>query len=122
PGAFRLEHLVEKPHAADAPSRLALTGAYLLSPSIFDAIRATPPGPRGEVELTDALDRLAQREPMVGVVTEGLRYDTGTPPLWLETNVRFALRDPLYRSRLLRVMREEGALVPPSPTAATARF
>jgi UTP--glucose-1-phosphate uridylyltransferase len=120
PGVIRLEKLVEKPRAADAPSRLALTGAYLLSPSIFDAIRETPPGPRGEVELTDALDRLARREPMVGVVTEGLRYDTGTPPLWLETNMRFALRDPLYRSILLRVLREEGVMVS-SPTPSTPR-
>jgi UTP--glucose-1-phosphate uridylyltransferase len=107
---FRVERLVEKPQAIDAPSRLALTGAYLLSPSIFDAIRETPAGPRGDVELTDALDRLARREPMVGAITDGTRFDTGTPPLWFETNVRFALHEPLYRELLLRTLREEGLL------------
>jgi UTP--glucose-1-phosphate uridylyltransferase len=123
-GVLQVEHLVEKPHPSEAPSRFAVTGAYVLSPSIFDAIRRTPPGRRGEVELTDALNRLATQEPMVGVVSEGERYDTGTPHLWLETNVRFALRHPEYRDRLLRVFQEEGVLAaehvaapaPPSPS------
>jgi UTP--glucose-1-phosphate uridylyltransferase len=114
---FLIDRLVEKPRAFDAPSRLALTGAYLLSPSIFDAIRETPPGARGEVELTDALDRLARREPMLGAITEGTRFDTGTPPLWFETNVRFALHHPLYRELLLRALREEG-LLPTGPAPA----
>lgn len=107
PGVLRIERLVEKPRPSDAPSRYALTGAYLLSPSIFQAIRETPPGRRGEVELTDALDRLVGRETVVGVVTRGTRYDTGTPALWLETNMRFALRDPEYREGLLRIVGEE---------------
>jgi UTP--glucose-1-phosphate uridylyltransferase len=119
-GVLRVDKLVEKPRASEAPSRLALTGAYLLSPSIFDAIRATPLGPRGEVELTDALDWLAAREPVVGAVTEGARFDTGTPPLWFETNVRFALRDPDYRDRLLRILREEGIIVPAPESAGSS--
>jgi|HubBroStandDraft_1064217.scaffolds.fasta_scaffold11265_2 UTP--glucose-1-phosphate uridylyltransferase len=108
PRILRVEHLVEKPTLAEAPSRFAATGAYLLSPSIFDAIRETPPGRRGEVELTEALNRLAKREPVIGSVGQGTRYDTGTPPLWLQTNLRFALRDPEYREPLLRVLREQG--------------
>ena len=106
PGVVRIDRLVEKPSPVDAPSRLALTGAYFLSPSVFGAIRETPPGRRGEVELTDALDRLAGREPMVGVVVSGKRYDTGTPLQWLETNVRFALRNPEYRSVLRSIIDE----------------
>jgi UTP--glucose-1-phosphate uridylyltransferase len=117
PGILRINRLVEKPKPIDAPSRFALTGAYLLSPSIFGAIRETPPGRRGEVELTDALDRLVAREPVVGAVTRGTRFDTGTPPLWLETNVRFALRDPEYRERLIRILRDEGWTPPPRTTS-----
>jgi UTP--glucose-1-phosphate uridylyltransferase len=116
PGVLKIEHLVEKPLPSEAPSRFAVTGAYVLSPSIFDAIRETPPGRRGEVELTDALDRLATREPVVGVISQGERYDTGTPPLWFETNVRFALRNPDYRDRLLRLLQEE-RLLAPEPTS-----
>jgi len=94
PTALRVERLVEKPRPQDAPSRLALTGAYWLSARIFDCIRETPPGRRNEVELTDALQRLADREPVIGVVIDGRRFDTGTPLLWFETNLRFGLRDP----------------------------
>jgi UTP--glucose-1-phosphate uridylyltransferase len=109
PDVMRIEHLVEKPRLSEAPSRYAVTGAYFLSPSIFDAIRETPPGRRGEIELTDALDRLASRERVVGVVTQGTRYDTGTPALWFETNVRFAMRSADHRERLLRIIEEERA-------------
>lgn len=119
PGVLRIERLVEKPRPSEAPSRFALTGAYLLSPSIFQAIRETPPGRRGEVELTDALDRLARTETVVGVVTRGTRYDTGTPALWLETNMRFALRDREYRERLLRIVEEESGAPPSKPSAAS---
>lgn len=108
PGVLRVQELVEKPRPTEAPSRFAITGAYLLSPSIFDSIRATRPGARGEIELTDALRHLASREPVIGAVTTGLRFDTGTPPLWFETNVRFALRRTEYRDRLFRLLHEEG--------------
>jgi UTP--glucose-1-phosphate uridylyltransferase len=111
-GILKIDRLVEKPRPAEAPSRFAMTGAYLLSPSIFDAIRDTPLGRRGEVELTDALNRLAGGESVIGAVTTGARYDTGTPGLWFETNVRLGLRDPEYRERLLRVLREEGVSSP----------
>jgi len=108
PGVVRVERLLEKPSIADAPSRLALTGAYFLSPSVFSAIRDTPAGRRGEIELTDALQRLALREPMVGLLLAGRRYDTGTPAQWLETNVRFAARDPESRRTLRSILDESG--------------
>ncbi len=117
PGALRVERLVEKPKAEDAPSRYALTGAYWLSPRIFDCIRSTPAGRRNEVELTDALQKLADQEPVIGVVIDGRRYDTGTPLLWFETNLRFGLRDPEYRAALERVVAERGS----APTSSTER-
>jgi UTP--glucose-1-phosphate uridylyltransferase len=106
PTILRIDRLVEKPPANEAPSRFALTGAYWLSAHIFDSIRQTPPGRRQEVELTDALQHLADREPVLGVVIQGRRYDTGTPLLWFETNLRFGLRDPAYRAALDRVLSE----------------
>lgn len=108
-GVVLVDRLVEKPTLAEAPSRWALTGAYFLSPAIFAAIHETAPGRRGEVELTDALNRLAAREPMVAVSIRGRRYDTGTPALWLETNLRFALRSEELRDRMLAVVREESS-------------
>jgi UTP--glucose-1-phosphate uridylyltransferase len=108
PGVYRLDRMVEKPTVADAPSSLALTGAYYLSSSIFAAIHATPPGRKGEVELTDALDRLSRTEEVYGLEFQGRRYDTGTPLLWLETNLRFALRRPDMREMVSRVLRDLG--------------
>ncbi|MGC2288626.1 MAG: UTP--glucose-1-phosphate uridylyltransferase [Thermoplasmata archaeon] len=106
PHVIRIERLVEKPRVADAPGDTALTGAYYLTPAIFDAIRGTPPDAKGEVQLTDALVRLLATEGVYGLVFQGRRYDTGTPLLWLEANVRFALNDPLYRDRLTEIFLE----------------
>jgi UTP--glucose-1-phosphate uridylyltransferase len=112
---LRIDRLVEKPTPADAPSQFAMTGAYWLSPKIFQYIRATPQGKRGEVELTDALQRLADKEPVLGVVIDGRRFDTGTPLLWFETNLRFGLRDASYRAALDRILQERS--LPTAPQA-----
>ncbi len=114
PGVFRLDRLVEKPRASEAPSSLAITGAYYLQPSIFAAIRDTPPGRNGEIQLTDALNRLVQREEVYGCVFAGHRLDTGTPLLWLEANLRYALRIPEFREMVERVVRENDSDRPPS--------
>jgi UTP--glucose-1-phosphate uridylyltransferase len=106
PRVIRIEKMVEKPKPADAPGDSAMTGAYYLTPAIFDAIRATPADAKGEVQLTDALARLVATEGVYGLVFEGRRYDTGTPALWLEANVRFALNDPAYRDRLIEIFEE----------------
>ncbi|MFZ0830950.1 MAG: UTP--glucose-1-phosphate uridylyltransferase [Thermoplasmata archaeon] len=103
---LRIERLVEKPRIADAPGDTALTGAYYLTPTIFEAIRSTPPDAKGEVQLTNALVRLIATEGVYGLIFEGRRYDTGTPLLWLEANVRFALNDPAYRDRLTAIFQE----------------
>jgi UTP--glucose-1-phosphate uridylyltransferase len=113
---LRVDRLVEKPSPADAPSQFAWTGAAWLSPRIFEYIRQTPPGKRGEVELTDAFQRLADHEPLLGVVIEGRRFDTGTPLLWFETNLRFGLRDAAYRQALDRVLQERA---PPATSSET---
>jgi UTP--glucose-1-phosphate uridylyltransferase len=103
---IRIERLVEKPKIADAPGDTALTGAYYLTPAIFEAIRGTPPDSKGEVQLTDALRRLIATEGVYGLVFEGRRFDTGTPLLWLEANLRFALNDPAYKDRLIEIFQE----------------
>ncbi len=73
--------LVEKPDPADAPSNYAIIGRYVLDPHVFDILRKTEPGRGGEIQLTDALQQLAQDEkvggPVHGVVFKGRRYDTG---------------------------------------------
>ena len=59
-GLYRVERMVEKPSAEDAPSNLAIIGRYILTPDIFDIIRETEPGASGEIQITDALQRQAR--------------------------------------------------------------
>ncbi len=104
PGVFRCERLVEKPTLADAPSHLAVTGAYVLTPEIFPAIDRTPPGLNGEVQLTDALQLLARERPVYATTFTGTRYDIGDRFLWLKANIEFAMRIPELRDRLRPVL------------------
>ena len=83
--------LVEKPAPDEAPSTLAIIGRYVLAPEVFDALRATPPGRGGEIQLTDAIQALAAAgEPVHGVLFDGRRYDTGDKQEYLRAVVRLA--------------------------------
>lgn len=104
PGLYRCERLVEKPALRDAPSRLGITGAYVLTPDIYSAIDRTEPGVNGEVQLTDALQLLAREKSVYGVTFQGSRYDIGDRYLWIKTNLEFAMRNPELRKRLRPVL------------------
>ena len=90
----RIAGSVEKPDPDDAPSNLAIIGRYVLHPAVFDVLEDTPPGRGGEIQLTDALQTLAQREGegggVRGVVFRGRRYDTGDRLDYLKAVVRLA--------------------------------
>jgi UTP--glucose-1-phosphate uridylyltransferase len=92
-GVVRVTTLVEKPSPADAPSRLAVAARYVLTPGIFDCLDTIGPGKNGEVQLTDALRLLCQREPVHGIVLQSPRHDVGNPVDWLRTNLIFAAAD-----------------------------
>ncbi|HEY8489842.1 MAG TPA: UTP--glucose-1-phosphate uridylyltransferase GalU [Dehalococcoidia bacterium] len=89
---YRVRGLVEKPAPEEAPSDLAIVGRYVLTPGIFQAIRETPPGRGGEVQITDALARLLAREPIYARAFRGERYDTGRPFGFVRANIELALR------------------------------
>ena len=87
--------LVEKPPAETAPSTLAIIGRYVLPPEIFDALRTTEPGAKGEIQLTDAMQQLAHAGvPVHGVVFRGRRYDTGNGLDYMKSVVQLAQRHP----------------------------
>ncbi len=91
---YEVEDMVEKPKPAAAPSDLAIIGRYILPPTIFPALQATRPGAGGEIQLTDAIRSLLNKERIVGYEFEGVRYDAGTKLGFLEANIAFALKDP----------------------------
>ncbi len=89
---WALTDVVEKPDPEVAPSSLAVIGRYVLSPTIFDALRETAPGSGGEIQLTDGIRALIHRgEPVHGVVFRGRRYDTGDRLDYLKAVVRLAV-------------------------------
>jgi UTP--glucose-1-phosphate uridylyltransferase len=88
--------IVEKPQPEDAPSNLAVIGRYVLTPEIFDALAETPPDAGGEVQLTDALNLLAQAQAVYAYVFEGVRYDIGKKLDYLRATIELAIdRDDL---------------------------
>jgi UTP--glucose-1-phosphate uridylyltransferase len=90
----RLRQLVEKPPVDRAPSDLAIAGRYVFTPAIFDCIDATGRGVGGEIQLTDAMSLLAQREPMYALAWRAKRYDIGNRVEYAKCFIDFALRRP----------------------------
>lgn len=91
-GVYKVKELVEKPPVGEAPSNIAILGRYIISPAIFDILEHTKPGKGGEIQLTDGLRELAQKEAMYAYIFEGKRYDVGDKQGFLEATVEFALR------------------------------
>ena len=89
---MRVSDMVEKPTLEEAPSRMAVLGRYIISPAIFSLLSETKPGKGGEIQLTDALKVLAQREAVYAYNFEGKRYDLGDKLGFLQATVEFALR------------------------------
>lgn len=87
----KLTTLVEKPDPSVAPSNLGIVGRYLLTPSVFDAIGQTTAGYGGEIQITDALQRMAANEGMYAYRFSGQRFDTGRPLGLLKASIAVGL-------------------------------
>ena len=103
---LKIEELVEKPHPDDAPSDWGISGTYVLTPRIFDCLKRTPPDPRGELQLTDALRLLKEEEPVYGYMFDGRRYDIGTKLDWFRAHLELTLMRDEFRGPLMRFMKE----------------
>jgi len=90
---LKISGMVEKPKAENAPSNLAVTGRYLLTPEVFDCLERTPPGRGGEIQLTDALLMLANEQGLYGLIYEGKSYDAGDKLGFLKATVEMALKN-----------------------------
>jgi UTP--glucose-1-phosphate uridylyltransferase len=87
----RVRSIVEKPAPEEAPSNLAAIGRYVLTPEIFDCLRRTQPGVGGELQLTDAINLLAQEQAVYAYVFEGGRFDVGNKIDYLKATVELAI-------------------------------
>ena len=106
PNLWSVHGLVEKPEIGQAPSRLALPGRYVFAGEIFDDLRQTRPGRGGEIQLTDAMTRLARRAGMLATVIDARRFDAGDKLGYLMANVELGLRHPQIGAAFAQYLRE----------------
>ena len=103
---YQVLSLVEKPEPKDAPSNLAIVGRYILTPEIFGMLEKTAPGKGGEIQLTDGLRLLLEKQPIYAYQFEGIRYDTGMPLGFLKASVEFALNRPDIGAKFREYLRQ----------------
>jgi UTP--glucose-1-phosphate uridylyltransferase len=110
---FRMTGMVEKPSREEAESNLYISGRYILQPEIFDLLTDQQPGAGGEIQITDAMKRLAETQRFTGFRYRGRTHDTGTKTGFLMANVAYALaRTDLgleFRAELTRLLGDEGS-------------
>jgi UTP--glucose-1-phosphate uridylyltransferase len=92
--AFELAGMVEKPEPEEAPSNLIITGRYILEPQIFELLENQSPGAAGEIQVTDAMLKLAETRPFYGYRFEGRTFDCGSKLGFLSANVAYGLDRP----------------------------
>ncbi len=103
---YQVESFVEKPALGTAPSNLAIMGRYILTPEIFRFLENQESGAGGEIQLTDAIQKLNQIQRVFAYDFEGKRYDVGEKIGFVKTTVEFALQNAEIREELLAYLEE----------------
>ncbi|NJE05555.1 UTP--glucose-1-phosphate uridylyltransferase GalU [Thermococcus sp. M36] len=101
---YRIKTLIEKPIPKEAPSNIAIIGRYVLTPDVFDALRETPPGKGGEIQLTDALRTLLDEREMFARRVAGKRYDVGSKAGFIRANLELSLTREELRDEVIKLM------------------
>ena len=100
-----LDTLIEKPAIDEAPSNLAFAGRYILTYEIFKSIEQTKPGKNNEIQLTDAMRDLLNRESIYSCLIEGKRYDIGNKMDYLKTIVDYGLKREEFSTEFLAFLK-----------------
>ncbi|WP_312470563.1 UTP--glucose-1-phosphate uridylyltransferase GalU [Neobacillus sp.] len=103
---YQVNNFVEKPKQGTAPSNLAIMGRYILTPEIFMFLEQQETGAGGEIQLTDAIQKLNQIQRVFAYDFEGKRYDVGEKIGFVKTTIEFALQEPSLREEILTFMNE----------------
>ncbi|MGL4522823.1 MAG: UTP--glucose-1-phosphate uridylyltransferase GalU [Bacilli bacterium] len=101
---FEVRNFVEKPKLGTAPSNYAIMGRYILTPEIFMYLSLQETGAGGEIQLTDAIQKLNQIQRVFAYNFEGKRYDVGELLGFITTTIEFALEDPVLSKEVLKFM------------------
>lgn len=102
----KIKNMVEKPGIQDAPSNLAINGRYILQPEIFNYLANCEAGSGGEIQLTDAMKKMALDFPFYAKKYEGIRFDCGNVLGYLEANIAFALEDKNLKEKLIPLLKK----------------
>ncbi|MBC1210069.1 UTP--glucose-1-phosphate uridylyltransferase GalU [Listeria booriae] len=105
-GLYNVKGFVEKPDPDKAPSDLAILGRYLLTPQIFDFLETQEPGAGGEIQLTDAINRLNEIQRVFAYDFEGQRFDVGDKFGFIKTTMEFALKHPEIKDEVVGLIDE----------------
>ncbi|HZG73465.1 MAG TPA: UTP--glucose-1-phosphate uridylyltransferase GalU [Chondromyces sp.] len=103
---MHVKRFIEKPPAGTAPSNFAIIGRYILTPEIFRFLDEKKKGKGGEIQLTDAIEKLNQIQRVFAYHFEGKRYDVGEKLGFLQTTIDFALQREDLRAGLVRYMKQ----------------
>ncbi len=101
---MKVRNFVEKPSQEDAPSDFAIVGRYVLTPEIFDILSEKEVGKGGEIQLTDAIEKLNITQDVYGYEFEGRRFDVGEKLGFIETTMTFALERDDLKEDVLKLM------------------
>ena len=105
--SYKVKNLIEKPKKDSAPSNIAILGRYIITPTIFDILDTQEPGKGGDIQLTDALKILCEREAMYAYKFEGKRYDVGDKLGFLEATIEYALKREDLKDGLLEIIKNK---------------
>lgn len=103
---YQVNRFVEKPEKGTAPSNLAIMGRYILNPEIFMFLEKQEKGAGGEIQLTDAIQRLNEIQRVFAYNFEGNRYDVGETQGFIKTTIEFSLQNNDLREEILKFMEE----------------
>jgi UTP--glucose-1-phosphate uridylyltransferase len=96
---------VEKPAPENAPSNLVIASRYVFNPEIFDFLAETPRGKGNEIQLTDAMRLMLEKQAMFGYKFSGKRHDIGNKLDFIKSTIEFALKRPEFKNDILEYIK-----------------
>ena len=105
-GSIKIDDIVEKPAAEDAPSDMAVCGRYILNPAIFKHLKLTKSDKSGEIQLTDAIRSLLKDEDIYATIYNGEKFDCGSKEGFVHATISLALRDESINKKIKKIIQD----------------
>ena len=103
---IKIEDIVEKPSYEEAPSDIAVCGRYIFNASIFKFLKSTNFDKSGEIQLTDAIQKLLQEEEVFASIYDGEKFDCGSKQGFVHATISLALRDESINQNIKKIIKE----------------